>query len=114
MIDELFNINLFLILDNTAILKSNRKVTSYHLSISKSYLILLEHFKPLKKALDYVLEASLDPWEYIHSVSTEAIKQATAHHIDPVCDFYDIEENRCMVLGNISHTDIICAHRYEL
>ncbi len=66
--------------------------------------------KPLKLALDYVLESTTDPWENIRSISTEAIKSATALHIDPVCGFYEIDKKTCMVLGPITHAHIICSH----
>jgi hypothetical protein len=57
-----------------------------------------------------VLELATDPWENIHSTSTQAIEAATSHHQRPVCTFYNISKKVCMVLGEITDPNIICSH----
>jgi hypothetical protein len=69
-----------------------------------------EALKPLRLALDHVLESATDPWENIRSTSTEAIKAATSPHLNDVCKFYNISKKVCMVLGKITHAEIICSH----
>ena len=73
--------------------------------------IMDEKLKPMNRALNCVLESALDPWENIRSIGTEAIIAASTHHIDDVCAFYGVAKKRyCMVLGNVTHSDIICSH----
>jgi hypothetical protein len=70
-----------------------------------------EELKPIKKAMGHILDLTLDPWEQIHSETTERIISATSPHLIPVLKFYNIKKSHyCMVLGNVTHCDIICAH----
>jgi hypothetical protein len=51
-----------------------------------------------------------DPWENIKSTSTDALKTVTVSYLKDICNFYNIQQKYCMVLGDISHCHIICSH----
>ena len=53
----------------------------------------------------------LDPWENIRSINTEIIQKNAANFIKPVCEYYKIPKKKyCMVLGPVSHCNIISSH----
>jgi hypothetical protein len=66
---------------------------------------------PLRKGLNAALATMMDPWENIRSIQTDAMKSASAEHVDVVVAFYGTpKQHHCMVLGKATHCDIICAH----
>ena len=53
----------------------------------------------------------LDPWEQIHSEITEKIEAESNFHLENVSNFYGTPKKQyCMVLGDVTHCHIICAH----
>jgi hypothetical protein len=73
--------------------------------------IMDEKLKPMNRALNCMLESALDPWENIRSIGTEVMIAASTPHINDVCTFYGVaKKHYCMVLGSVTHSDIICSH----
>ena len=64
----------------------------------------------LQYSFDCVLEDMLDPWEKIHSETTNAVKQAEKLNMSPVTNYYGIKSSYCMVLGNCGKKKVACAH----
>jgi hypothetical protein len=66
---------------------------------------------PINRALQCVLEISLDPWENIRSITTENLIKETVPHLQEISEFYVVPKSKyCMVLGPATHCDVICAH----
>ncbi len=96
---------LFLLEDFYSVLRSELEPVLSEIVAMRSEL------EPMQKALKHVLELSLDPWEQIHSDITDRIIKASAAHLNPVCTYYGVAQHHfCMVLGRVTHCDIICAN----
>jgi hypothetical protein len=66
---------------------------------------------PMKQAMKSLLDLTLDPWENIHSELTETVKYVSNDHLDNVSTYYSTPKRHyCMVLGRVTHCDVICAH----
>lgn len=66
---------------------------------------------PIKKALDLVIAEMLDPWERIHSETESVVGANEKSNLDPVSNYYGTKKSYyCMVLGKVTHCQIICAH----
>ena len=70
-----------------------------------------EKLAPVKHGLNFVLQDAVDPWERIHTETTEVAKSIRAIQLKPVSDYYGTpQKHYCMVLGKITHAEIRCAH----
>jgi hypothetical protein len=67
--------------------------------------------RPLKNAFKAVVGLLTDPWEQINSEITDIVMTQSVTHLTAVSGFYNTPpKHYCMVLGTVSHCDIICAH----
>lgn len=70
-----------------------------------------EEIKPLSKGVGYLLQELLDPWEKVHSETKSQVEENEKANLKPVTAYYSCPiKGYCMVLGNVSHCHIKCAH----
>ena len=63
----------------------------------------------IESSLRFVLDEALDPWDKLET--STVVRELECLNLEPVSDFYYIpEKHYCMVLGDITHCYIICAH----
>lgn len=81
------------------------------MSLKEISQLLDSKIAPLEKSLNFVLEQCSDPWECIHTEISAIAHQRGCSHLPAISAYYNIpEQNYCMVLGQVTHCDIFCAH----
>jgi hypothetical protein len=79
--------------------------------ILSEILELKREVAPMKKCLDIVMADISDPWENIRSETDSAVRISEVMNLDHVSEYYAVcKKGQCMVLGPITHSDIVCAH----
>lgn len=65
----------------------------------------------MQKGLGHVLDLYLDPWENIHSETKSQVAKEETVNRRPVVEYYGCRDcHYCMVLGKVTHCDVITAH----